>query len=88
MSILIFLRQILAALTAINAVILAAAGAQTGLAPLVFLKIHWPQLTALASYMVAVALSFGAMLFVADLGKPQELSTPGESRSGVFAGWR
>ncbi|MDQ1408659.1 MAG: hypothetical protein QOJ41_394 [Acidobacteriaceae bacterium] len=68
---------ILAALTAINAVVLAAAGAQSGLAPLAFLKMHWPQLTALASCMVAVAFSFGAVLFVADLGKPQELTTPG-----------
>ncbi|HEX3543804.1 MAG TPA: hypothetical protein VHT31_04690 [Candidatus Acidoferrum sp.] len=48
---------ILAALTAINAVILAAGGAQTGLAPLAFLKMHWPQLTALASCMVAVAVA-------------------------------
>src|SRR6202035_3498271 len=49
-----------------------------------FLKMHWPQLTALASYMVAVAFSFGAMLFVADLGKPQELSTPGRIPVGGF----
>jgi hypothetical protein len=68
---------ILVALTAINAVVLASAGAQTGLAPLAFLKMHWPQLTALASCMVAVAFSFGAVLFVADLGKPQELKTRG-----------
>jgi hypothetical protein len=68
---------ILVALTAINAVILAAGGAQTGLAPLAFLKMHWPQFTALASCMVAVAFSFGALLFVADLGKPQELKTRG-----------
>ena len=75
---------ILAALTAINGVVLAAAGAQTGLAPLAFLKTHWPQLTALASCMVAVAFSFGAMLFVADLGKPQELTTPGRILVGGF----
>jgi hypothetical protein len=75
---------ILAALTAINAVVLAAAGAQTGLAPLAFLKMHWPQLTALASCMVAVAFSFGAVLFVAELGKPQELSTPGRILVGGF----
>jgi hypothetical protein len=75
---------ILVALTAINAVVLAAAGAQTGLAPLAFLKTHWPQLTALASCMVAVAFSFGAVLFVADLGKPQELSTPGRILVGGF----
>lgn len=75
---------ILVALTAINAVILASAGAQTGLAPLVFLKTHWPQLTALASCMVAVAFSFGAVLFVADLGKPQELTTPWRIVVGGF----
>jgi hypothetical protein len=75
---------ILVALTAINAVVLAAAGAQTGLAPLAFFKAHWAQLTALASCMVAVAFSFGAMLFVADLGKPQELTTPGRILVGAF----
>jgi hypothetical protein len=75
---------ILVALTAINAVVLAAAGAQTGLAPLAFLKMHWAQLAALASCMVAVAFSFGAVLFVAELGKPQELSTPGRIMVGGF----
>jgi hypothetical protein len=75
---------ILVALTAINAVILASAGAQTGLAPLAFLKTHWPQLTALASCMVAVAFSFGAVLFVADLGKPQQLTTPWRIVVGGF----
>ena len=75
---------ILVALTAINSVVLAAAGAQTGLAPLAFLKLHWPQLTALASCMVAVAFSFGAVLFVAELGKPQELTTPGRILVGGF----
>ena len=75
---------ILVALTVINAVVLASAGAQTGLAPLAFLKTHWPQLTALASCMVAVAFSFGAVLFVADLGKPQELTTPWRIVVGGF----
>jgi hypothetical protein len=75
---------ILVALTAINAVVLAAAGAQSGLAPLFFLTTHWPQLTALASCMVAVAFSFGAVLFVADLGKPQELKTRGRIFVGGF----
>jgi len=75
---------ILVALTAINAVVLASGGAQTGLAPLAFLKPHWPQLTALASCMVAVAFSFGAVLFVADLGKPQELTTPWRIVVGGF----
>jgi hypothetical protein len=75
---------ILVALTAINGVILVSAAAQTGLAPLAFLKTHWPQLTALASCMVAVAFSFGAILFVADLGKPQELTTPWRIVVGGF----
>ena len=75
---------ILVALTAINAVVLVSAAAQTGLAPLAFLKTHWPQLTALASCMVAVAFSFGAVLFVADLGKPQELTTPWRIVVGGF----
>ena len=75
---------ILVALTAINAMVLVSAAAQTGLAPLAFLKTHWPQLTALASCMVAVAFSFGAVLFVADLGKPQELTTPWRIVVGGF----
>jgi len=72
------------ALTAINGVVLAAAGAQVGLAPLGFFKAHWLQLTALASCMVAVAFSFGVVLFVADLGRPQELTTPGRILVGGF----
>jgi hypothetical protein len=75
---------ILMALTVINAVILVSASAQTGLAPLAFLKTHWPQLSAMASCMVAVAFSFGAVLFVADLGKPQELTTPWRIVVGGF----
>lgn len=74
---------ILAALAAINGVMLAAAGAKLGLAPLDFFKTHWGQLTALASCMVAVAFSFGALLFVADLWKPQELNTPGRILIGT-----
>jgi hypothetical protein len=34
--------------------------------------------------MVAVAFSFGAVLFVAELGKPQELTTPGRILVGGF----
>ena len=67
--------SILVALAAINGVVLAAAGAKAGLAALDFLNAHWGQLTALASCMVAVAFSFGALLFVADLWKPQVLTT-------------
>lgn len=62
------------ALTVINGVVLAAAGAQTGLASLASFKLHWCQLTALASCMIAVAFSFGAVLFVTDMSKPQTLA--------------
>jgi hypothetical protein len=72
------------ALTQINAVLLAAAGAEAGVLPFTFLKTHWPQFSALASSMVAVAFSFGALLFAAALGKPQELTTRGRILVGGF----
>jgi hypothetical protein len=65
---------VLVALTIINGVVLAAAAAQTGLSPLASFKDHWCQLSALASCMIAVAFSLGAVLFAADMSKPQELS--------------
>jgi hypothetical protein len=64
---------ILAALTVINGVILLAAAAQSGLF-LQTIQLHWDKLTALTSCMLAVAISFGALLFIADISKPQELS--------------
>jgi hypothetical protein len=65
---------VLAALTVINGVILMAAVAQSGLV-LSTLQAHWDKLTALTSCMLAVAISFGALLFISDISKPQELSS-------------
>jgi hypothetical protein len=65
----------LVALTIINGVILASAAAKTNLAPLASLTAHWHQLAAVASCMIAVAFSFGIVLFLADLCKPQNLGT-------------
>ena len=64
---------ILAALAGINGVILLAAAAQSGLF-LQTIQLHWDKLTALTSCMFAVAISFGALLFISDISKPQELS--------------
>ena len=65
---------ILASLTVINGVVLLAGAAQSGifLRPL---QDHWDKLTALTSCMLAVALSFGALLFISDMSKPQSLSS-------------
>jgi hypothetical protein len=71
---LMFTMLILLALTVINGVILAAAGAKSGIASLAAFHAHWCQLSALASCMIAVGFSFGAVLFIAGLGKPQEVS--------------
>ncbi|MFZ3378302.1 MAG: hypothetical protein WA193_01605 [Candidatus Acidiferrales bacterium] len=63
---------VLLALTIINGVILLAAAATTkspALAPLQ-LDSSWPQLTALASWMTVVVFTFGTILFLADLSKP------------------
>ena len=65
---------VLAALTVINAVILMSAAAQSGLF-LSTLQAHWDKLPALSSCMLAVAISFGALLFISDISKPQELSS-------------
>lgn len=59
----------------INAVILAAGGATANL-PIVGkfnIGSHWNQFTALASGMCAVALTFGVILFLAEMSKPGEL---------------
>ncbi len=65
---------ILASLAVINGVVLLAGAAQSGifLRPL---QDHWDKLTALTSCMLAVALSFGALLFISDMSKPQSLSS-------------
>lgn len=65
---------VLVALTVINGVVLMAAAAQSGLF-LSTLQAHWDKLTALTSCMLAVAISFGALLFISDVSKPQELSS-------------
>jgi hypothetical protein len=64
---------VLVALTLINGVILAAAAARAKLAPLANLDIHWEQLAAIASSMIAVALTFGTVLFLAEMSKPRNL---------------
>jgi len=67
---------ILGALSVINGVIVAAGAARTKLPVLAggALDSHWPQLTAIASCMTAVAFTFGVLLFLAELAKPKELS--------------
>ncbi|HEX4074481.1 MAG TPA: hypothetical protein VHX49_03685 [Candidatus Acidoferrales bacterium] len=64
---------ILGALTVINGVIVAAGAAKTKLPVLAggSLDVYWPQLTAIASCMTAVAFTFGAVLFLAELTKPR-----------------
>jgi hypothetical protein len=64
---------VLLALIMINGVIVAAAVARAKLAPLANLDIHWEQLAAIASSMIAVVLSFGTVLFLAELSKPKKL---------------
>jgi len=64
---------VLVALTIINGVILAAAAARAKLAPLANLDVHWEQLAAIASSMIAVALTFGTVLFLAEMSKPRNL---------------
>lgn len=67
---------VLLSLIWINTVILAAGGATANL-PVVGkfdIKAHWNQFTALASGMCAVALTFGVILFLAEMSKPGELS--------------
>ena len=63
---------ILLSLIAINAVIVAAGAGSLDLPITNGLQIgrHWPQLTALASLMCSVALTFGAILFMAEMCKP------------------
>lgn len=65
---------ILVALTVINGVVWAAAAARTGLTVLNSLTGNWETLSALASCMIAVAFSFGTVLFISDMSKPQSLN--------------
>ena len=64
----------LAALTAINGVIAAAAAAKLNISAFDALHDRWEALAALASCMTAVAFSFGVLLFLASLAKPRNLS--------------
>jgi hypothetical protein len=66
---------ILLALTIINGVIVAAGAAKTKVPVLAGtpLETYWPQLTAIASCMTAVAFTFGTILFLAELSKPKKL---------------
>jgi hypothetical protein len=65
---------VLAALTVINGVILASSAAKTGLPGLGSLDVRWQDLAALATCMIAVAFTFGCVLFLADLSKLQNLN--------------
>jgi hypothetical protein len=67
---------ILLSLMAINTVIVAAGAAKTHIPIISGLQIgdHWPQLTALASTMCSVALTFGVILFMAEMCKPACMS--------------
>jgi hypothetical protein len=73
---------LLVSLTVINGVILSAAAARSGLPILNSLTGNWERLTALASCMTAVAFTFGTVLFIADMSKPQTL----RSITRVFLG--
>jgi hypothetical protein len=68
----------LGALTVINGVIAAAAAARAKLPGLTgtLFSSYWPQLTALASCMTAIVLTFGIMLFLAEMTKPAAVSHP------------
>jgi hypothetical protein len=69
-----------AALFVLNAVIVAAGAAKYGLGgqQLLGLRAHWDVLTSLASALSAVALIFGAILFLAGLTKPPTLGPWGK----------
>jgi hypothetical protein len=78
----------LLSLIVINAVVVAA-GSSTKQIPLLGgLKIgtHWPQITALASAMCCVALTFGVILFLAENSNPGALSNWNKSLL-AFGGW-
>ncbi len=77
---------ILTALAVINGVVLAAAAARTGLPILNSLVGNWEKLTALASCMIAVAFTFGVVLFTSDMSKPQTLKPGWRVFIGVI-GW-
>jgi hypothetical protein len=79
---------LLSALTIINAVTVAASAAKSKL-PMVSAALligHWPQLTALASCMTAVAFTFGTVLYLAELSRPDKLPRF-VTFAFSFAGW-
>ena len=86
----VYKRQLLllSALTIINAVTVAASAAKSKL-PMVSAALligHWPQLTALASCMTAVAFTFGTVLYLAELSRPDKLPRF-VTFAFSFAGW-
>ena len=78
---------ILAALTVINGVILLAAAAQSGLF-LQTIQLHWDKLTALTSCMLAVAISFGALLLFRTSASRRNYPNCGASSSACVVGPR
>ena len=75
-------------LIVINAVVVAAGSSKTQMPILGSLKIggQWPQITALASAMCCVALTFGVILFLAENSKPATLSN-WKKYLLAFGGW-
>jgi hypothetical protein len=75
-------------LIVVNAVVVAAGSSKTAIPILGGLKIgdHWPQITALASAMSAVALTFGVILFLAENSNPSRLP-PGIKYLLALGGW-
>jgi hypothetical protein len=65
---------VVASLTVINGSVLTAATSRMFPAAFAPFDLYWCQLTALATCMLAVALSFGALLFLAQMTKPRGLS--------------
>ena len=66
---------ILLSLIAINSVIVAASAAKAQLPGFTLMSFdqHWPQLTAMATGMSAIALTFGIVLFLGEMCKPAQL---------------
>jgi hypothetical protein len=79
---------ILLSLIAINAVIVAAGAAIVHIPAfgMMNFKDHWPQLSAMATGMCAIALSFGVILFLGEMCKPAGLAR-WKKRFISVAGW-
>jgi hypothetical protein len=76
----------LIALTVINGVIVASAAAKAKLVQVPSLTTHWHELAAIASIMVAVGFTLGMVLFLANLCKPETLSTTWKLTISIL-GW-